>query len=266
MEKRGIRTERGNLNREIEFTNKQIRQLRARINHLKNWLKEETANTEPPTLAGVISDILSGGESKTRYAQIRDLKEAAKVLNFLTSNHISTLPELREKVSDFYGRQLAVNEKFKPIERRLKTLDEHLRHSENFKNYRGHKARYEKLYAEYKVLKNTTGFGAERKAQKALDAANEYRETYRPQIAMYENAEKYLRDVLQGRFDPKKLPPITKWKAERETLTAEKSKLYQEYSALKNEIREVEIIRKAAEQIARQIDPPKRTKAREMEL
>jgi TfoX/Sxy family transcriptional regulator of competence genes len=159
-----------------------------------------------------------------------------------------------------------VNEKFKPIERRLKTLDEHLRHSENFKSYRGHKARYEKLYAEDKTLKSTTGFGAERKAQKALDAANEYRETYRPIIAMYENAEKYLRDVLQGRLDPKKLPTITKWKTERETLNAKMGKLYQEYSALKNEIREVEIIRKAAEQIARQIEPPKRTRAREMEL
>jgi len=55
-----------------------------------------------------------------------ETKAAAKVLNFLTSNHISTLPELL------------------------------------------------------------------------------------PQIAMYENAEKYLRDVLQERFDPKKLPPFTK--------------------------------------------------------
>jgi hypothetical protein len=62
-EKSGIRTERGSLNREIGFANKQIRQLRARTNYLKNWLKEETENPTPPTLALVISDILSGGES-----------------------------------------------------------------------------------------------------------------------------------------------------------------------------------------------------------
>ena len=51
MEKRGIRTERGDLNREIEVTNKRLRQLKARISKLQNWLKEETENTEPPTLA-----------------------------------------------------------------------------------------------------------------------------------------------------------------------------------------------------------------------
>ena len=41
MEKRGIRTERGGLNREIEVTNQKLRQLKARICELQNWLKEE---------------------------------------------------------------------------------------------------------------------------------------------------------------------------------------------------------------------------------
>ena len=36
-----IRTERGDLNREIEVTNKRLRQLKARISKLQNWLKEE---------------------------------------------------------------------------------------------------------------------------------------------------------------------------------------------------------------------------------
>ena len=59
MEKRGIRTERGDLNREIEVTNKRLRQLKARISKLQNWLKEETQNTELPTLAACIQGILS---------------------------------------------------------------------------------------------------------------------------------------------------------------------------------------------------------------
>lgn len=63
MEKRGIRTERGNLNREIEVTNQRLRQLKARISKLQNWLKEEAANTEPPTpLADVIRGVLSKRE------------------------------------------------------------------------------------------------------------------------------------------------------------------------------------------------------------
>ncbi|MDR2088166.1 MAG: MobA/MobL family protein [Clostridiales Family XIII bacterium] len=170
-ERKGIATERGNLNREIEFTNKQIRQLRARINKVKDWLKEEAENPTPPTLADIISGILSDGESKTRYAKIRDLKGATKVLNFLTANGMSTLPELREKVSDMYGRQLDMGDRLKPMERRFETLDRHLTQSENFKACRGYKARYDKLYAEYRILKKSAGFFAERKARKALNAA-----------------------------------------------------------------------------------------------
>lgn len=62
MEKRGIRTERGNLNREIGVSNQRLRQLKARISKLQNWLKDEAANTEPPTLADVIQGILSKQE------------------------------------------------------------------------------------------------------------------------------------------------------------------------------------------------------------
>jgi ATP-dependent exoDNAse (exonuclease V) alpha subunit len=47
MEKKGIPTDRGNINLNIEVTNKQIRQLRARINRLKDWLKEEIENPAP---------------------------------------------------------------------------------------------------------------------------------------------------------------------------------------------------------------------------
>jgi hypothetical protein len=266
MERKGIRTERGDINREIEFTNKQIRQLRARINHIKDWLKTEIENPAPPSLADIISDILDGGGSKTRYTQIRDLKEAAKVLNFLTDNNISTLTELRKKVSDYYGRQLAMGGKFKPIDRRLKTLDEHIKHSENFRAYRGYKARYDKLYAEYKTAKAKEGLFAERKAKKALENATAYYEANRAEITLCETAERYLKDVLQARFDPKKLPPITKWKAEREKLNADMGGLRQEYLTLKDEIREVEIIRKAAEQIARQIYPPQKTRTQGMEI
>lgn len=47
MEKRRIRTERGNINCEIEVTNQKFRQLKARISKLQDWLKEEAENDTP---------------------------------------------------------------------------------------------------------------------------------------------------------------------------------------------------------------------------
>ena len=105
--------------------------------------------------------------------------------------------------------QFAISDKLKPIKKRLDTLDEHFRHSGNLKQYRGHKAQYDKLYAQYKTLKKSPGFMAKRKAEKARIAANGYYETFRREITSYETAEKYLKDVLQARFDPKKSPLTT---------------------------------------------------------
>ena len=58
--------------------------------------------------------------------------------------------------------------------------------------------------AQYTALTKTTGFGAGRKAKKAMNIANEYYETHRSEITMYENAERYLKNVLRGHFAQRK--------------------------------------------------------------
>ena len=207
MEKRGIRTERGDINREIEVSNQHLRQLKARIVKLQKWLDEELQNTEPPTIADYLQAIFErraqAGKSSTSQS-LYNIKDGARLLNFITRNNIIDMAGLDGHFANMIGKQQDIRDKLKPIDRRLKTLDEHIMHSGNFKAYRKHKAQYEKLYAQYKTLKKETGFGAGRKAQKAQVAANEYHSAHSDEIAMYEKAEKYLRDVLQGRFDPKR--------------------------------------------------------------
>lgn len=158
---------------------------------------------------------------------------------------------MREKVSKIYSRHRKVGSGLNTIEKRLNVLDEHIRHSENFKNYRSVKRQYDELYSRYEAARKVKGFGAERKAQNALDTANKYYETNRAEIVLYESAERYLRDVLQKRFNPNKLPPITKWTEEHTAKTTEKKMLYQEYYSLKDEVKEVEIIRRNVEEIMR---------------
>jgi len=235
MERRGIRTERGDINREIEVTNSLLRQLKARIGKLQNWLIEESKNAQSPTLANVIENILS-----RQNGGVNNLKSAANVLNFLTANNIQDMAGLDEKFSSMIGQQLVIGDKLKPIERRLKTLDEHLRQSENHMSYRGHKARYDKLYSQYETLKKSSGFGAKRKAQKALDAANDYRESHRMEITLYEYAEKYLKQHLNGHGRV----PLPTWKEERAKLTGNKKSLTRDYHTLKNDVAEAEKIRR----------------------
>ena len=201
MEKRGIKTDRGNINREIELSNKTLRQLKARINKLHDWIKEEIGNTEQertgehehkdgqsridrqgathlsktPTLADVISNILNKRERNGgygRYGTINSLKAASNLLNFLTENNITDMADLEKKVKALYGKHSDIGGKLKSVDRRIKTLEEHLRHSGNFKANKKYKTQYEKLYAEYQTLKKSKGIFADRKTQKALDTAN----------------------------------------------------------------------------------------------
>ena len=140
MEKRGIRTERGDLNREIEVTNQKLRQLKARIAKLQKWLKEEQENTEPPTLAGLLQGILSrrAREGKSQVSQsIYSLKDAAKMLNFLQGSTITDMAGHDEKFKSMIGEQLDIQGKLKPVERRLATLKKHLEQADIYFKCKG---------------------------------------------------------------------------------------------------------------------------------
>ena len=69
---------------------------------LQNWLKEETKNTEPPTLADYIQGILSrkAQTGKSGYSQsLYNLKDAANMLNFLQANNIIDMTGLMKNSS-----------------------------------------------------------------------------------------------------------------------------------------------------------------------
>ena len=208
MEKRGIRTERGDLNREIEVTNQKLRQLKARISKLQNWLKEEQENNEPPTLADYIQSILSrkAQAGKSGYSQsLYNLKDAAKMLNFLQQNQIQDMVGLDEKFKSMIGEQLDIQGKLKPVERRLATLKKHIEQSD--------------IYFKYKGKKKLT------EAEQILFTA--------------------ARDYLKGVMNGKTTIPTKAWKAEYATLTAERGTLNQRYLVLKGEVKEAEQIRKS---------------------
>ena len=215
MEKRGIRTERGDLNREIEITNKSLRQLKARIGKLREWLKEEAENTAPPTLADYIQSILTrkAQAGKSGYSQsLYNLKDAANMLNFLTVNGIEDMAGLDEKFKSMIGAQMDIREKLKPVERRMNTLKKHIEQAD--------------IYFKYKGKKPLT------ESEQILFMA----------------AKDYLKGVMNG----KTALPVKAWKAEYAKLTAERETLNRRYLALKEEVKEAEQIRKSVYSILRQ--------------
>jgi ATP-dependent exoDNAse (exonuclease V) alpha subunit len=203
MERRNIHTDVGNKNREINLTNRELRMIRARLNKLESWLKEEILNDEQPTLSDVISDILK----RQGQSSISRLKTASQMLVFLHNNQINDIAGLEEKVKSMYSRNARLRDRLKPIERRIKTLDEHIKQAE--------------IYRKLKSKVRT-------ESEEILFAA----------------ADRYLKGALNGH----KLN-IKVWKKERESLATEKDVLYQEYTLLKKETREIETIKRSIENI-----------------
>jgi len=231
MERRGIKTERGNRNRIIEITNKQLRQLRARIKHLENWLKQEQQNTEPPTLADIIAKILDKPENQTAWQKER-LRYAENVLVYLQENNVADLQHLHEIVKGMYSRQRNVGGNLRVTETRLKLLEEHIyQYGAYFK--------YKEFYDKYKQLKP--------KKQP------QYYENNRMEISLFEMAKRHFDKHLDGE---KKLP-LKAWKDERDKLTAEKNALYRGYYKLKDDVQKAETVKRNVESILRMDRPQK---------
>jgi len=97
MERKGIRTERGDYNRQAKITNKEIRQTKARIRKVKDWLYAQPINSVP-SLMEVMGKIAEGKNLNTHWQRIKNLQASAKVLNFLSENNINSVEEFTDKV------------------------------------------------------------------------------------------------------------------------------------------------------------------------
>ena len=142
------------------------------------------------------------------------MKNGAEILCFLQSNKIGGFEDLDNRVDEMHKRLNSTSDEVKKVERRIKTLKEHLYQSGHYKEHRSLRRQYDRLCAASEEAKTVSGFFAERKAQKALEEANAFYEANRTGLTLFDTAEKYLRGVLQERFDPKKLPPISAWEKE----------------------------------------------------
>lgn len=252
MERRGIATERGNINREVRSANQELRQLRARINKLKKWLADELKTEHQiddlshpiPSinLIETLTGILEKPEEKTRWKKIADLKTFAKALAFLQSNGITDLPQLQQKVSSLRNKYDTVSGAIKKAERRLNTLDKHIQQAETYLKHRD-------VYRRYKAEKPKKQEG--------------FYEKHSAEIILFESSERYLKQHLNGHT----ALPIKAWRAEVAKLTAEKGSLYQQFYALKEEVSKVEVIKRNVEAALLRDGPDvKKKRSQEAEL
>ena len=236
MERRGIVTERGNTNRKIVSMNQELRQLKARIRKAKTWLYEQPL-INPPTMVSVMNSIADSRNLDSRWKKLADLKTRASVFMFLQNNGITDMEQLVGKIEQMSDEFYEVSKKIHTVDRRLATLSQHLEQYDNYKHYRD-------IYVKYKQLD-----------PKKCDA---FHEKHFDEIQLYETAKRYLDGVMNGRKDI----PVKAWQAEQAKLIDDRFSLCEDYYRLKDEIQNVEMLRKGVGNLVRE----NLTKAQDIEI
>ena len=177
LEKKGIQTNIGNLNRDIKVANSLMQSIRQMVRSLKGWLsglKEKKAallealeQAKEPTIPELLSRYLdmrseerTGWTSKGKLkGTVGDFNKVMEALDFLRQKEISTVESLDTYLDKVSGEILSAKTDIRKSERRIKAIDTTLSHIANHGAYKevykkyasiGWKTRKEKFAAEHR--------------------------------------------------------------------------------------------------------------------
>lgn len=198
MERRGISTEVGNINREIKKHNRLMNFLLNRIKELSAWLKSHEKISEDENLVAKLLRYFKNGQKfdEARGRSVGMLKKSAKLKDvssavaFLQGNGISTAEQLSEKLAMAETELSKIKAELFPKQKRAKVLAELL---DNYEKYKPNKA----VFLEYESISN------QKKKAKFYDE-------HRAEITLFIGARNAFKKLFteEGKLTPKA------WRAE----------------------------------------------------
>lgn len=249
MEKKGITTDRGNINREIKHQNKILKEIARRIKTLLNWIrgigKEEKAETDnlkstlPPkeSLLSVFGNLIR----KNADNHNTDLEQYIESYQFLKEKNITSVSELKESIVILRDKNYKTTRAIKDTE---KKIDDRVQLIDHAEKYLKHKDTYT-AYTKLKKNKQDTFY-------------NEHT----AEIILFESAKKYLKEHL----GESKTLNVSKWKSEIGTLRKEKNNLYNQILEIREEVEQAEKVKNCIEQLQIQEKQLSQVKRNELDL
>ena len=249
MEKKGITTDRGNINREIKHQNKILKEISRRIKALLNWIrgigkeeKTETQNTKsilPPkeNLLSVFENLIH----KKADSNNTDLEKYVESYQFLKEKNIASLSELKESISALRDKNYKTIRAIKDTEKKIDDRAQLIDHAEKY-------LKHKNTYKAYTKLKKS----------KQEDFYNEYT----AEIILFESSKKYLREHL----GESKTLNIFKWKSEVITLRKEKDTLYSQIIDMRKEVERAEKVKICIERLQEHSKQLAQSKNQDLEL
>ena len=141
MEKRGIQTNIGNLNRDITAANRLMQSIRQMVRHLKGWiadlkekkvaLLEALQEAKKPTLPELLGKYLDlRREERTSWTSkgqlkgtVNDFNKVMDAIRYLREKELSTVESLDTYLDTVSGQAVSIRAEMKPKEKRMKEID-----------------------------------------------------------------------------------------------------------------------------------------------
>ena len=240
MEKKGIVTERGELNRNINAANRILREIRRLVRGLKDWiaelkerkaalleaLTEARAQASEPTIPQLLARYMEQrGEERADWTSKGKLKGAVSDFNkvqasmeFLRQKEISTVETLDRQLDRISETAVAIRDSMRKAERRIKDIDTLLSHIGNYEKYKP-------VYREYAAI------GWKKQKEK-------FEEAHRGELDAYRAAARYVKTHLPGTSYSRK-----ELEAERKDLAAALPGKREELEAVQADVRTLRDVR-----------------------
>ena len=240
MEKKGIVTERGELNRNIKAANRILREIRRLVRGLKDWiaelkerkaalleaLAEARAQASEPTIPQLLARYMEQrGEERADWTSkgrlkgaVSDFNKVQAAMEFLRQKEISTVETLDRQLDGISETAVAIRDSMRKAERRIKDIDTLLSHIGNYEKYKP-------VYREYAAI------GWKKQKEK-------FEETHRGELDAYREAARYVKAHLPGTSYSRK-----ELEAERKDLAAALPGKRAELEAVQADVRTLRDVR-----------------------
>ena len=240
MEKKGIVTERGELNRNIKAANRILREIRRLVRGLKDWiaelkerkatlleaLAEARAQASEPTIPQLLARYMEQrGEERADWTSkgklkgaVSDFNKVQAAMEFLRQKEISTVETLDRQLDGISETAVAIRDSMRKAERRIKDIDTLLSHIGNYEKYKP-------VYREYAAI------GWKKQKEK-------FEETHRGELDAYREAACYVKAHLSGTSYSRK-----ELEAERKDLAAALPGKRDELEAVQADVRTLRDVR-----------------------
>lgn len=243
MEKRGIRTEKGDLNRWIKKFNQMYRSLQSTIAALKEWIKEAKEILKEPEevyLVDLLRDcqdmrnqVASTYQRGKKRAKISNMKRFNEECNYLLRRNISTLSEFENYIlslNDQIGSSVSsMNEKKEKIKELQQLIEQ------------------AKVYKELKPIAEEL----KKEQYRFKKAKVKYQEEHETELRRYYMVKRKLKEAG---FEKEPFP-LKAWEKELQQLEAQYSEEYEAYKPMNQDLKMLYQIKGDVDKVMRELHP-----------